>query len=670
MRVSLIKQILFRLLLILSGFVGLVLLTAAVVLVTFFYNPTTFINPPNLNYALEKTSLLKNWSWKEAKIEHQWIAWNKRRFFGGFKDLCIVYENADANVDTCMETVSWNVELSWTKAQGFKYEVYEPLVIESSKLIVTKKDNPEETPPPDLMSYWEMAWSPLVPDLKFNFRKIDIIDTGKVFTFDLNLVKTEGELKASALGFDLVASDKVINIHAPKRIQVPYDLKTTNPLYFSQIKIEARILESTIPVKLTAQIESAEFVANALIKKSALKTELNTPTFLKEVLLSATAGLEVKQLKSTVGRLVRPPFNILPAPLNAMEGDLKVGISTLNSPLVDSVVFKVRTEIDMKGADQVLQLAVLSDIPLKLKDFTPGPIVLGLELKKVKFLLPRLSRTRLPPQLVPDSRFKKTMVVVKENLNEGPLANQTTKKTKKASANLDVNMKLQALGENALHINTNLLDQTLRLNFDLAIENGQIKNGYIQTFPLATTVFKRKIVIPSLRIEFQAPLEPRIVAKVEFHLPEYKVSLDLEGPLSNPRQAFSSEPPLPIDDIYAVILFGRPLSALDPDDRTAAKKSNQLLSQGILSLAVLYYFAGSPVESLGYDPNSNELSAQIGLGAKNSLRVGGSGQGLNSAGVRRSLGKGWYIDSSVQKSTKDGVSTGDYGVLLERVISY
>lgn len=232
-------------------------------------------------------------------------------------------------------------------------------------------------------------------------------------------------------------------------------------------------------------------------------------------------------------------------------------------------------------------------------------------------------------------------------------------------------MHLQALGENALHINTNLLDETLRLNFDLLVENGEVKKGFIQTFPLTTTVFKRKIVIPSLRVVFSAPLEPQIIATIEFHLPEYKVTLELEGPMSSPRQAFSSNPPLPLDDIYAVILFGRPLSGLDPDDRSAAKKSNQILSQGILSLAVLYYFAGSPVESLGYDPESNELSAQIGLGAKNSLRVGTSGSGLNSAGVRRSLGKGWYIDSSVQRTTNDnGTSGPDYGVLLERIISY
>lgn len=662
------KQIFFRLFLIICGFIGLILITVIAIAVTFFYNPTLFINPKNLDYALTKTQVLKSWSWKDAQINHQWIAWNKRRFYGGFQDLCLVYDNPDVNVDTCMEQVSWNVELFWSMNEGFKYVIYEPLEVESSKLVIAPKDNPEETPPPDIMSYWDMVWNPLIPDFKLTMKKIDIVKKEKPLTFDLKVTKKPELLEAEALGFNLQATKKKITVFAPKKILVPYDLKTTNPLYFDQIKLEANILDTHIPVLLTAKIESAQFKMQTDILKSSLKEDLTTPKFMKEVALVTTAELTVTKVKDTVYRLVRPPFNILPAPINAMEGNLRIRLATTNYIEKDSVELKIKTELDMSGPKQDLKFAVNAGVPVKLKDYTLGPINLGLELEKVKLLLPKLSRTALPPQLIPDKRFKNTSVVVRENLNEQNLPAKVKKAPKQ---NLDINMHLQALGENALHINTNLLDETLRLNFDLLIVNGEIKEGFIQTFSLTTTIFKRKIVIPSLRLVFKAPLEPQIIAVVEFHLPEYKVTLELEGPLSNPRQAFSSVPPLPLDDIYAVILFGRPLSGLDPDDRTAAKKSNQLLSQGILSLAVLYYFAGSPVESIGYDPDSNEVSAQIGLGSKNSLRVGGSGTGLNSAGVRRSLGKGWYIDSSVQRTTRDnGTSGQDYGVLLERIISY
>jgi autotransporter translocation and assembly factor TamB len=160
-------------------------------------------------------------------------------------------------------------------------------------------------------------------------------------------------------------------------------------------------------------------------------------------------------------------------------------------------------------------------------------------------------------------------------------------------------------------------------------------------------------------------------AEIQFPLPEYKVTLNLEGPVSRPRYAFHSDPPLQQNDIYAVLLFGRPLSDLDPDDKTAAQKTNQILANGILSLSVLYFLAGSPVEYVGYDPDSKSAVAQFGLTKKTSLRVGGGEEGMNSGGLRHSLGKGWYVDTGVQRSPSQTTNDSkNYGVLLERVISY
>lgn len=664
-----IKQISKRLFFIITGFIALILITVITILVTFFYNPTIFINPKNLDYGLKRTKVLESWSWRNAEINHQWIEWNQRRFYGGFQDLCLVYDNPDVNVDTCLEKVSWNVELKWSLSGGFSYVVYEPLMVDSSKLKITPKDNDEETPPPDLMTYWDMLWSSLVPDLNINFKKIEVLKKDSPLVFDLKAIKKPNSLTAEALGFNLSATPKKINIFAPKKILLPFDLKTRNPLYFSEIKLQADILEKTIPVVVSAKLESAIFKIKSSIDKSSLKEDLSTPRFLSKVLVDTTGSVEITKLKSTINNLVRPPYNILPAPFNVMEGTLKIGVVAEKYVARDSVLFKIKTELDMTAPKQDFKLTVNSEVPFMLKDKSIGSIVLGLELRKVKLLLPTLARNKLPPQLIPDSRFKNSTVVVRENLNTQKLPPKLKKSPVKKE--VEVDMKLQALGANALLINTNLLDQALRLNFDLEISNGEVQKGWIQTLPLTTTIFKRKIYIPSLRIIFNAPLEPEIIATIEFHLPEYKIILQLEGPTSKPRQAFSSQPPLPVDDIYAVLLFGRPLSGLDPDDKTAAQKSNQMISQGVLSLAVLYYFAGSPIESIGYDPESNEVSAQIGLGAKNSLRVGGSGSGLNSAGVRRALGKGWYIDSSVERTTiKNGTSGGGYGVLLERIISY
>jgi hypothetical protein len=665
---KLAEQILKRITFLIAGLVTLFLITILAIFVTFFYNPTIFINPKNLDYALKKTAVLKSWSWKSAAINHQWITWNKRRFYGGFENLCLVYDNPTINVDTCLEKISWNVELSWTKKEGFKYDISNPLVIESSKLKIAAKNNQVETPPPDIMRYWEMLWSPLTPDINAHFAKIEILKKDNPITLDLKLKKDPVNLDVEALGYKLHANKEKIIVIAPDKVLLPLDLKTNNPLYFSEIKLEALIQKTDIPITFAAKLESAKLLINTKISRISLKQDLLKPAFFKEVALNTNVRFEIEKLKSTMEELVRPPFNILPAPINAMEGSLRLIVTADKYNKDDFVLLKVRTELEMKGLKQELNLALNSELPLKISDKSFGPVTVGVELKKVSLLLPHLSRTRLPPQLIPDSRFKNSIMVVHENLNDKKV---TKKIQKKSIKKVDVSMRMQALGENALNINTNLLDEILKINFDLEITNGKISKGFIQVLPFRTTVFKRKIIVPSIRVNFDAPSEPQLIAKIQFDLPEYLITMDLEGPISKPRQAFSSVPALPIDDIYAVILFGRPLQDLDADDKISAKNTNQILSQGVLSLAVLYYFAGSPVESLGYDPKSNELSAQVGLGSKNSLRVGGTGNGLNSAGIRHTLGKGWYIESSVQKTTTvNGASTGDYGVLLERIISY
>ena len=227
------------------------------------------------------------------------------------------------------------------------------------------------------------------------------------------------------------------------------------------------------------------------------------------------------------------------------------------------------------------------------------------------------------------------------------------------------------LNKKSLHFATNLLDEPLRLNFDLLIGNGEVKKGHVAALPLKTEVFKRPVRLKDLVVTFNAPLEPVIKAEIQFPLPEYKVTLNLEGPLSKPRYTFQSEPPLPQNDIFAVLLFGRPLQDLDPDDKTSAQKTNQILAQGILSLSVLYFLAGSPVEYVGFDPDSQNATAQFGLTRKTSLRVGGGQEGMNSGGLRHSLGRGWYIDTTVQNNSNPANDDQkNYGVLLERVIAY
>lgn len=641
--------------------VGILSLLSIVLVGIIFFKPTYIVNPKNINFALAQTDYLESWSWKTGEIDHQWIKWNHRHFSGRFKDFCLKRVSEEFTIDGCMEEVAWNFDLKWNFDSGFSYDIIKPLMIVSKKYKVYLKDD-QSLIAPDYLGYWNTLWSGALPDFNFRFDSLEILKNQKTTEIDLTVIKTPKSFTANLLHYKIVATPKEIVITGPRKIEVPYDLKTVKPLYFDELKLIAKIQNDRIPFEITSKIANTHLVLTSELTKYNLRQKLTHNQLWEIILLNTKGSIKINKISETIKELIKPPFNILPAPLNSMEGPLSLSLSVSKS---DQLRILIISSLDMKGAGQFLTLDLNSEFPYDLKKKSFGPGLFGIEFKKVLLSLPKLSKTKLPPRFKPDPRFKGVKNVA-VNKNEPQKTQAPKKKT-------GITMELEATGENALAIKTNLLDEILRLNFKFNISGSTIQDGFIETKPLRTKVFKRQVYLPSLKIIFAAPQEPEIQSTIEFHLPEYLITLKLAGPLSKPRTAFSSKPPLPEDDIIAVLLFGRPLAGLNPEDKSATKGATQIISQGILSLAVLYYLAGSPVESIGYDPDSKVVSAQFGLGRKNSLRVESAKKsgGIGSYGIRHALGKGWYIDSTVEESTNVSSSGGkNLGVLLERIISY
>lgn len=620
-----------------------------------FFRPTWLINPESLKWVLTKSMFLKNFQWQEASIEHDWLKWNKRIFKGHFSAFCLEYERPGLNYKSCFEKISWNFKLQYHWGEGFSSRSVEPIFIRSSHthISLSKSHEASAAGPPDIWRYWRLFWSPVVPDIDGLWDVVSIKTEGnKSFKCDLSFFKTQKHLQAKALNFSLLADPNGFELLAPKRYPFPKKIDVMPALYFLDVKLTGKVNKDQIPLTLTGALEGIGFEAYSKVDLP-LKDDLGSVNFRKKTFLASKAKISLPQIKSSLSRMTKDPYRDLPAPLNAMDGAIVIEIITEQMLPSEWGLMKAATHIDMKGGKQVLNMTVENEIPLNLSDFSLGPILLGIDFKEVILQLPRLSKKSPPPQFFPDKRFQKKPYG-KEPKNTRPL---------------DFSVHLDALNEKAMRIRTNLLDEDLRLNFDLFIHQGNMQKGFLSMLPLKTTVFRRPIHVKNARIDFNHPQEAVLRSILVFPLPEYKITLTLEGPVSKPRYHFKSDPPLSQNDIYSVLLFGRPMNDLDQNDKTNAQKTNQILAQGILSLSVLYFFAGSPVEYVGFNPETKKATAQIGLNSKTSLNIGRDQEGVNSSGIRRSLGKGWYLDTTMQ-SPSSSSSQKNYGVLLERVISY
>lgn len=631
----------------------LLFLPVFIILGILFVRPQLLVNPQTIAWLLNKTEVFVDWSWKEARMEHEFKSMFHRNFSGEFRDFCFSYKRM---LKTCLDEVSWDVDLIYDNA--FFVKSLSPLTISSSLVEIFPPEggasHEDKSEPPDLWSYWNILWMNYIPDMDVIFRKMIIHGKEKDLELDFSLIKTNDSLRMSALEFKLTADRKSIVVKAPPQYPLPDNFGATRPLFLRNFELKAYPSVNGIPLELQGALETVKVFAKSFVTLP-LQGDFSSLSFRKDFLLNLRGQIRLTGLKDNLRDYAPAPYNRLPAPLNVMDGDIVLRFDSEDYNK-SSVLMKSELGVDLKSSDQVIKMSVFSDIPVDLRDFKRGVIKVGIEFHKLKLQLPRLSKKTSPPQFKPDGRFKTTQeLLIKENKS------------------LPLSLHLTALNDEAMHIESNLLKEPLRLNFDLNIDNGEIRKGFVKALPLKTTVFKRPIHLEDMLIHFKAPLSPVIESTIVFPLPEYKVTMKIEGPMESPRYAFSSEPPLPENDIYAVLLFGRPMNELGTEDKTAASRTNQILAQGLLSLSTLYFLAGSPVEYVGYDPESRSATAQIGLGSKSSLRVGGGREGVNSTAIRRSLGKGWYLDTSVQDtSTGDSNTTQrqNYGVLLERIIAY
>ena len=118
-------------------------------------------------------------------------------------------------------------------------------------------------------------------------------------------------------------------------------------------------------------------------------------------------------------------------------------------------------------------------------------------------------------------------------------------------------------------------------------------------------------------------------------------------------------PPLPQDEVTSVLLFGAPSQQVSLENRETAKSTQALLVSRSINLLSLYVLASTPVRRIDYNPDSSQVSAQIAVSDKTTLKVGTSLQGKSSegsVGVRRRLSNSWFVVTEVN-SAKESTGT-------------
>jgi hypothetical protein len=350
-------------------------------------------------------------------------------------------------------------------------------------------------------------------------------------------------------------------------------------------------------------------------------------------------SLNLFKFESVVAQLRRGSWAV-PAPFHVLKGNAEVRVEGQASLQEGLFPYTVKTRLESKAQSVDLDGSGKLSFVHTADSFKPH-VDFDLILSDIKLALPRLDLA-VPPRLFPDSRIRKTAQWREEHTEKsGPSA-------------FSYQGTIRTPPDKPVFILSNLSKDPVPIHLDLSIGDSAPLAGKIQIRNYPVELFRRKATVENLALMLESPtkLSP-IQGSVKISYADYVVTVTLGGTIEKPLVHLTSEPPLPENQLIAVLLFGQPLEELDQEQSDSVGNTRAAFAEGAVGLASLYVLASTPIQSINYDPESRSISAKIRLGDGTSLTLG-SDTGGALVGLRRRLSSSWSVETDLTNVLNTG----------------
>jgi hypothetical protein len=335
-------------------------------------------------------------------------------------------------------------------------------------------------------------------------------------------------------------------------------------------------------------------------------------------------------------RLVRfldPTDYAVPAPFHALRGSLEL----VAKGEFESTHGKlpIRFETRLHSPNQSL---VLDGEGTFLLQRLGSNLDFNLELTDVEIPLPHLDLAE-PPQFVPDPRIQARS----KTPPSSPAPKEHEQAGQASSLAYHVGVKT---GEKPIRIQTNLAKSPVPIHLDLRMISGGVMTGTVHVDPFPLDMFRRNAQLEYFDVDI-TPKENKISGSFKVTYTDYTIHIQFVGTADQPDIKFLSDPPLSDSDIISVLLFGRTSEDLDQSQSQSSGNVKSAVAARGLDLAALYLLSATPVESVGWDPQSGTFSAKFRLAEGTSLSVTKGQEEMESVGIRKRIGSHWAITTQL-----------------------
>ncbi len=344
-------------------------------------------------------------------------------------------------------------------------------------------------------------------------------------------------------------------------------------------------------------------------------------------------GVHVSDFKSFAA-LMNGVGIMVPSPIHIMRGHVRLNLTGTVNVETRALDTEVALSTVLDSEEQNLNLGAVGKLKFKpcVAKEENATLFVDLQTQKVRLKLPNIDYKK-PPALLKDARFKSSMEVP----------------TKKGKCKFGYDLKLASAQSLPVELVGPLFKNALPLQFSVRSQNDKDLEGFVRVQNFKTELFRRKTFITRINMDLGSRM---VEGRAQVDYTDYKIFMNLSGKVDRIHMELESDPPLPREDLFAILLFGRPLTGLDDDDSGSAANMNAAAKDGALSMASLYLFASTPIESVGYNPHTQGLSAKVRLASGTSLNVGVNEDRMTDVGITRRLAPQWRLRSTVNDPTE------------------
>ena len=360
--------------------------------------------------------------------------------------------------------------------------------------------------------------------------------------------------------------------------------------------------------------------------------------------LVSTADVSVllnsfQKLKRT---LEKTPYAI-PAPFNVFTGEVEFQVKGMVDIAGFQGILPVTFATRLSSPEQTFNTEGKGELKYKYsKKADKSHLTLDLALSDVKLMLPTV-KIESPPKLLPDGRYAQDI----------PEINKV-----QAPSDFTYEVKVHTTEGAPVKLYSNLARGPIPLNLDITAVPEKT-TGTVSVGDTRLEVFRRVGQVRKMILTLADPTEKSTVnGVVGVNYSDYDIEIQVVGPVLRPRVYFTSSPPLDREQIISLLIYGRTFEDLNQDESQSVGAVSGAVTDRALALGTLYFLASTPIESLGYNPNTGEFSAKVRLAKGTSLTLGTREGKSQKVGLRQGLGGNWSLSTFVENDSETGEQSG------------